>query len=183
MKKSTIAIVILVLVILLLTLGLGGTVFYFTDPLDIFNNEISEETEPSASETSTSQDDESTEVEEEEEDEPEEGTISGSVGYPSEYIPEDMQVCAESVSTTDEYCETIEEGDDYTYGWGYEIEVPFGDYNVYSQLPGDDYQAYYSEFVTCGLDVSCPSHDPIDVTVDSSNLEVTDIDPIDWYAN
>jgi len=46
--------------------------------------------------------------------------------------------------------------------------------------PGDDYKAYYSEFVTCGLSVNCPSHKPIPVAVKTGET-VNDIDPQDWY--
>lgn len=109
------------------------------------------------------------------------GSISGSVGYPSEFIPEDMIVCAENLDTDVEYCEEIIEGDEYTYNLGYVVEVPYGEYNVYAKLSDDDYKAYYSEFVPCGMSVDCPSHDPITVTVDADSSEITEIDPIDWY--
>lgn len=109
------------------------------------------------------------------------GTITGSVGYPSEFIPEDMNVCADNTYTGSGYCVVIETGDEYTYGYGYSVEVPYGNYNVYAQVPGDTYKAYYSEFVPCGLSVDCPSHDPIVVTVDASTPTQSEIDPIDWY--
>ena len=117
------------------------------------------------------------------------GTITGSLGYPSEEIPA-LGICAETTDGYDEYC-TYEmlEGDDYTYNLGYEITVPPGDYNVYSYLidsdsttgeAEDDYKAYYSKFVTCGLDISCTSHTAVKVSVDR-NEKVSGIDPIDWY--
>jgi hypothetical protein len=110
------------------------------------------------------------------------GTIEGSVGYPGEGIPENMKVCAENIDTADEYCATgLLNGSQYTYGKGYKIEVPVGSYYVYAQVPGDSYQAYYTEFVTCGQDVSCPSHDPILVEIESSGDTVSSIDPQDWY--
>jgi len=45
------------------------------------------------------------------------GTISGSLGYPSDFIP-DMGICAETTDHADYYC-TYEmlESDDYTYGY------------------------------------------------------------------
>lgn len=217
MKKNTITIIILILVILFLALGLGGTVFYFTDPLDLFNKEeVEEEKDDDSDEyedsceslwwydednyecdidefcgtymyqglmTFDSREECEESLNEDSASEVEQGYISGSVSYPSEYIPEDMEVCAESLDSSNEYCEIIEEGDDYTYGWGYSVSVPYGDYYVYSQIPGDDYKSYYSEFVTCGLSVDCPSHDPIEISVDIENSEWTGIDPIDWYNN
>jgi len=117
------------------------------------------------------------------------GKIEGSLGYPSDMIPA-LGICAKEVGGSSEYCTyEVVEGDDYTYGLGYVIDVPPGDYNVYSYLLDaesetggalDDYKAYYSQFVTCGMDISCTSHKAIKVTVDI-NETVTRIDPIDWY--
>jgi len=117
------------------------------------------------------------------------GAIRGSLGYPSEEIPA-LGICAVIVGGTEEYC-TYEmlEDDDLTYGLGYEIEVPPGDYNVYSYLVDsdsdtggalDDYKAYYSKFVTCGMDISCTSHKALKVSVERNTTE-NGIDPIDWY--
>jgi len=110
------------------------------------------------------------------------GFIEGSLSNPSEFIPENMVICAENTATKKLYC-TEEHLKDkkYTYGIGYKIEVPAGDYFIYAYLPEDkDYKAYYSEFVTCGFEVSCPSHEPIKVTVEINQTE-SNIDPQDWY--
>lgn len=69
----------------------------------------------------------------------------------------------------------------------YKLKVPVGEYNVYSSLADgvnklNDSKAYYSEFVTCGLNVKCKSHKPIVVSVEK-NKTVSGIDPVDWYAN
>jgi len=110
------------------------------------------------------------------------GVIEGSLSYPSDFIPSDMKVCAENVATNKEYCtETHIKDSKYTYGEGYKIEVPPGSYYVFAatqRIP--DYKAYYSEFVTCGLNVDCPSHKPIVVIVESGKT-ITFIDPHDWY--
>ncbi len=116
------------------------------------------------------------------------GKISGSLGYPSEEIPA-LGVCAENIDGVDMYC-TYEmlEGDDYTYGYGYEVSVPPGDYNVFAHLVDpasnigytDEDRAYYSQYVTCGMDISCASHKAVKVTV-GRNETVTGKDPIDWY--
>jgi hypothetical protein len=111
------------------------------------------------------------------------GVIEGSLGYPSDLIPPDMKVCAENKQTGEKYC-TKEHIKDkkYVCGEGYKIEVPPGDYFVYANLPSEeDYKAYYSEFVTCGLNVKCFSHEPILVSIEEGD-NITDIDPIDWYV-
>ena len=117
------------------------------------------------------------------------GTIEGSLNYPSEFIPP-LEVCADNIKTGEEFC-TYEQIEDqkYMYGIGYKIEVPEGNYQVFARLyePEDDagdlkdYKAYYSEFVICGLEYDCPSHNPIVVKVDAGET-VSEIDPHDWYA-
>ena len=116
-------------------------------------------------------------------------TISGSLGYPSDYIPE-MGVCAETTDKEDLYC-TYEmlENDDYTYGLGYQLKVPPGKYYVFAHLMDEENKnvgftneekAYHSKYVTCGSEVKCTSHKPITVEV-KTREHITRIDPIDWY--
>jgi hypothetical protein len=109
------------------------------------------------------------------------GTIEGSLSYPSEGIPEDMFVCAETLAGVQAVC-TSEHIDDpkYEYGEGYILEMAPGTYYVYAQIPGDDYKAYYTEHVTCGLTVECESHEKIEVVVEASQT-TSNVDPIDWY--
>ena len=117
------------------------------------------------------------------------GFIKGSLGYPSDEIPA-LGVCAENVKTGDIHC-TYEmiKSKKYTYGLGYLLEVPIGEYSVFSHLVTDanreegytdEERAYYSQFVTCGMKVKCKSHKPIKVTV-LGDVTVEKIDPIDWY--
>ena len=118
------------------------------------------------------------------------GTIEGSLSYPSNFIPE-MGICAENERTGEEFCSSeIKKDKKYMYGSGYSLEVPFGTYNIYAQLVDPEsigsgynknYRAYYSEFVTCGMDVKCESHKPIDVEVIGGET-VSNINPQDWYA-
>lgn len=108
------------------------------------------------------------------------GTISGSVSFPSEVIPS-MEICAENITSNEKLCTTeILKDSSYTNGMGYKLEVPVGSYHVYSKLPNDAYKAYYNEFVTCGLQASCTSHEPIIVEV-GLDQQITGIDPQDWY--
>jgi len=113
------------------------------------------------------------------------GTIKGSLSFPSEFIPENMRICAAGTTSEKEYC-TIDHlqgtREEFTSGLGYEIEVPSGEYFVYASLPENpERKAYYSEFVTCGYANKCPSHQPIRVTV-KAGITVDKVDPGDWYV-
>lgn len=131
--------------------------------------------------SSESEDDTSDDTDDSDEEVSEEkGYIKGSLGYPSEYIPE-MKVYAQNLNTDITYSVATS-----TNQQQYQLEVPAGSYYVYAMLVDagetsfESYRAYYSEFVTCGMSVDCDSHDPITVTVASSETK-TGIDPIDWY--
>ena len=123
--------------------------------------------------------------------EEEKGIIEGSLSYPSEFIPE-MKICAESSKSGETICTTDQiKNNKYAYGVGYRLEVPAGAYQVYAMLLNsknigadafENYRAYYSDFVLCGLSYGCPSHAPISVTVKAGEA-VSKIDPIDWYKN
>ena len=110
------------------------------------------------------------------------GTIEGSIGFPSETIPEDLKVCAETldghtIACTDKHIDDPK----YTYRVGYQLEIIPGEYYVYATVPSySEHKAYYNEFVTCGLSVNCDSHKNIVVAVNSGET-VTGIDPQDWY--
>lgn len=115
------------------------------------------------------------------------GRIEGTTSYPSEYIPAQL-VCAEPVDGGSEICADAPAGDsvELTPTWG--IDVPAGDYYVSSRLKdpsemGSDfgeYRAYYTQYVLCGLEVTCSDHAKIVVTVPSGST-VVDINPYDWY--
>ncbi len=111
------------------------------------------------------------------------GTITGSLMYPSEGIPTELTVCAIHLQTNDLVCSNEHlKNPKYTNGTGYALEVLPGTYHVYAYLPSNpSTKAYYSEFVTCGLKAECPSHAPITVTV-KANQAVETVDPADWYA-
>ena len=98
---------------------------------------------------------------------PQPGVIEGSLSYPSEFIPDDMTICAENLATKKLYCTHKHlKAKKYQYQVGYKLTVPPGDYHVYAYLPdparygasySKDYRAYYSEFVKCGMSADCPS--------------------------
>ncbi|OGJ16441.1 MAG: hypothetical protein A2632_03175 [Candidatus Pacebacteria bacterium RIFCSPHIGHO2_01_FULL_46_16] len=109
------------------------------------------------------------------------GKIEGSLSFPSSGIPDTLEICAENSQAQELVCTgEIQKSDDYTYGFGYQLELPPGEYTVYARLPNDPYRAYYSDFVLCGLNASCPSHKPVIVTV-VANMTVAHVDPQDWY--
>jgi hypothetical protein len=121
---------------------------------------------------------------------PQPGVIEGSLSYPSEFIPDDMTICAENLATRKIYSTNKHlKAKKYQYQVGYKLEVPPGDYHVFAYLPDParygagysrDYRAYYSEFVKCGMTEKCPSHAPITVKVQGGQT-VSGIDPVDWY--
>jgi hypothetical protein len=119
------------------------------------------------------------------------GIITGELSYPSDEIPKEIHICAEGVESARITCtnDHIEGGGDNARTT-YRLEVPAGNYWVFAILAegaefkpssGLDYRAYYSEFVTCGSQASCPSHQPIMVAVKAGET-VSDIGPNDWYA-
>ena len=114
--------------------------------------------------------------------EDEAGIIEGSLNYPSEEIPEDLKVCAGNIVTKEMFCTSEHlEDEKYTYGLGYQLSVPPGNYYIAASTNQmANYVAYYSEFVTCGQEYSCSSHKPILVTVLAGD-KVIEIDPQDWY--
>jgi hypothetical protein len=102
------------------------------------------------------------------------GYITGNVGYPSEGIPADMEICADREDKVETYCTFTKVGTAYT------LPVPAANYKVYALVGAQT--AFYSEFVTCGLNVNCPSHEPIIVKVVNGKT-TPNIDPTDWYNN
>lgn len=108
------------------------------------------------------------------------GVIEGTYIFPSEGIPKTLIPCAEHISTNEIICsESLgETGQTDTFM----IIVPPGSYYVYAVNTADpnSYKAYYTEFVTCGLLASCPSHEKIAIEV-AAGETVLDIKPHDWY--
>ena len=106
------------------------------------------------------------------------GTITGHLGYPSEYIPP-LRVVAFDVYSSEYY--SIET--DLNQGT-YQMEgLPEGTYHVvaYVREQGPEMSAGYSFFVPCGMSVDCSDHTLIDVFVYAGQV-TEDVDPIDFYA-
>jgi hypothetical protein len=104
------------------------------------------------------------------------GSITGTLGYPSEYIPA-MQVVAFNTNTTFwYYVETPEGASSYTI-----TGLPPGPYQVVAYVDFGGLAGGYSQAVPCGLSVSCNDHSLITVNVTAGGT-VTGADPIDFYA-
>lgn len=106
------------------------------------------------------------------------GSISGELGYPSEYIPP-LRVIAFDVYSEDYYYV-----DTLLNQGTYEItDLPAGTYHVlaYVRDEGPGIGAGYSQAVPCGLTVDCNDHSLIDVLVYPGEV-AEGIDPIDYYA-
>lgn len=112
------------------------------------------------------------------------GRISGEFSYPSDYMPDDIQACAEEVVSGRETCSgkaTARAG-----RWTYSLSLPPARYNVYARTadaPGK--KAYYTTSVVCGGgaggEANCTDHTPVIVIVRSGD-KLTGINPQDWYT-
>lgn len=113
-----------------------------------------------------------------------EGSIGGSLTYPSEGIPDDLVVYALNLDTNKEYFTKDHIKDSqYQYGVGYKISVPEGKYYVYGKLDSNPKsKAYYNEFVKCGMSVACKDYSKIVVNVEAGK-EVMNVTVGDWYNN
>lgn len=110
------------------------------------------------------------------------GTIMGSLSYPSEYMPQ-LETCAVNTESEESYCTyQMIQGPNFKYGYGYQIQVPPGSYQVYSKINDEyePYRSYYSKFVTCGGDYTCTDHTPLTIQV-SADETIRNINTEDWY--
>lgn len=103
------------------------------------------------------------------------GSISGTLSYPSSFIPAQTIVAWSLAQPGTYYYATTSDGVSF-----YTIaNLPPGDYQVVAYV--DTLAAGYSQAVPCGLSVSCTDHSLIVVTV-SSGQETGGVNPQDWYA-
>jgi len=114
-----------------------------------------------------------------------EGTIVGSLTYPSEGVPPSVEVHATNIVTNEDfYTKDHLSGSQYKYGVGYKLTVPTGQYYVYAiKAAGAEERAYYDNFAECGFANYDSCKDPeakITVTVEP-NKETKDILVGDWY--
>jgi hypothetical protein len=104
-------------------------------------------------------------------------SISGTLIYPSEYIPA-MNVVAFNVDSAAWFMVVTQEGDG-----SYQInDLPVGQYFVVSYVLGGDFGGGYTPAVACGLNVACTDHSLIPVNVQAGDA-LSGINPHDWYAD
>jgi hypothetical protein len=118
------------------------------------------------------------------------GTITGTLSYPSEFVPA-MRVAAFSLTNGKVYW--VDTAKDQA---AYAINVPPGNYYVvsypYQGIPGatgsadswvvngGTFSGAYTKAVICGLTVDCNDHSLVPVVVEGG--QAVAINPGDWYA-
>jgi hypothetical protein len=122
---------------------------------------------------------------------PSNGTITGKLSYPSEFIPPLRVVAFSLTDGTAYFIDTAQNQMEYS------MDVPAGTYNVVayphegavpgttgqvdSYIPnGGPFAGGYTQMVPCGLAAGCDDHTLLPVTVNGG--ETVSADPGDWYA-
>ncbi|MGB7874424.1 MAG: hypothetical protein WBL25_08560 [Anaerolineales bacterium] len=104
------------------------------------------------------------------------GSVTGSLSYPSEFIPP-LRVFAFQVgSQTYYFVDTLRDQSTYQFG-----DLPAGYYKVVAYTLDGKLAGGYTKAVPCGLSVNCTDHTLIEVPVNVGQV-VTGVDPADWYA-
>jgi hypothetical protein len=103
------------------------------------------------------------------------GTVEGSVCFPSEFIPP-MTAFFRSVDTGQVTELAIGENQ-----LSYSIELPVGNYILFAYPENSELGGMYSEYVACGLSVECIDHWPRPFSVEPG-LVTDSIDLCDWYG-
>ncbi len=104
------------------------------------------------------------------------GSISGSLSYPSEFIPPLRVVAFQVDGFNYRYVDTMENQSTYQIRG-----LPPGLYHVVAYVMDGTLAGGYTPAVACGLSVDCTDHSLIDVVV-ASGQDTPNIDPADWYA-
>ena len=110
------------------------------------------------------------------------GAIAGRLAYPSEFLPGQLVYAVNTDGVEAFSSESAGSQGSYSIQG-----VSAGSYYVYSTVRpvkvdnGTVVGAVYSEFVTCGLSASCPSHKPIAVRVSAGKTTIG-VDVTDWYT-
>lgn len=111
------------------------------------------------------------------------GTIQGSLTYPSDYIPANLEVYATNLETNKEYVTKVHlTGGEYEYGVGYSLDVPAGRYYVYGILSDrPDQRAYYDQHIICGIKVECTDTAKVEVKVEAGQ-KTADVMVGNWWT-
>jgi len=108
------------------------------------------------------------------------GVVTGSLSYPSSFIPA-MTVVAFRVSgPLIDYYYTVTDQNDATYTIS---EMSNGEYYIVAYpLENTSFAGGYTQAVPCGLSVECTDHSLIPVLVEGG-VTTSNINPGDWYAS
>ncbi|MCW5876349.1 MAG: hypothetical protein KIS85_05630 [Anaerolineales bacterium] len=104
------------------------------------------------------------------------GTITGTLSFPSSFMPSQTVVAFDMNSDTFYYVITSAGSSTYQISG-----LPPSTYAVIAYVTGENNAGGYTNFVPCGLHVDCPSHALIPVLVNEGDF-VDMVDPQDWYA-
>ena len=104
------------------------------------------------------------------------GSISGSLSYPSEYIPAQRVFAFQVGSENYFYVDTAENQTTYKID-----NLPTGYYTVVAYRMDGRLAGGYTHAVPCGLSVDCTDQSLIEVPVNIGEV-VTGVDPADWSA-
>lgn len=107
---------------------------------------------------------------------PEPGSISGTLSYPSEFIPPLRVVAFQVNGYNYRWVDTMENQSKYQI-----TGLAPGFYHVVAYTMDGLFAGGYTQMVPCGLLASCTDHSLIDVEVKSGE-DTPNIDPGDWYA-
>jgi hypothetical protein len=105
------------------------------------------------------------------------GSISGNLGYPSEYIPAMTVVATNTTTQQYYYVDTAQDENTFIIQ-----NLPPGNYTVVAYPVGEEEGGGYSQAVPCGLSVNCTDHSLIPVTV-TAGQDSPEVNPVDFYAD
>jgi len=110
------------------------------------------------------------------------GTVTGALGYPSDFIPAQVIYALPTTDTTDG--RYFVETELSRSALNYTINVPPGAYYLVAYTrdspAGTTYGGAYTQYVKCGMVPPCADHTLIAVIVTAGET-VTGIDVRDWY--
>ncbi len=108
---------------------------------------------------------------------PEPGSISGTLSYPSEFIPPLRVVAFQVNGFNYRWVDTIQNQNTYQI-----TGLAPGKYHVVAYIMDGTNAGGYTQMVPCGLSASCTDHSLIDVTVEAGK-DTPNINPGDWYSD
>ena len=107
---------------------------------------------------------------------PEPGSISGTLSYPSSFIPPWRVVAFQVDGFNYRWVDTMQNQSTYQI-----TGLAPGLYHVVAYIMDGTYAGGYTQMVPCGLQASCTDHSLIEVEV-KSGQDAPNVNPGDWYA-